>query len=216
MYEEAVLRQRTLIMSALTAAVLAVACGSGSPSAPSPSPTSPSIPPLGIGCGVVVDGYQCHAMYLDSPTSTPRDVTGFATWSTSDTSVATVNSVGFVTVLRDASAAIRASYRGADAFLIMDLQAGGQRRYYRALSGFVTDMQDSSRISGVTVQITDGPNANRSTTTGADGAYQLYDLEVGTFTVRFSKSGYASLIRTFTITGDKFNDLSVSLTRAAS
>jgi len=212
MYEKAALRQRTLIVSALTAAVLAVACGSGSPSATSPS----SIPPLGIGCGVVVDGYQCHAMYRDSQTSTPRDVTGFATWSTSDTSVATVNSVGFVTVLRDATAAIRASYRGAEAFLTMNLQAGGQRRYYRALSGFVTDAQDSSKISGVTVQITDGPNANRSTTTGADGAYQLYDLEVGTFTIRFSKSGYASLTRTFTITGDKFNDLSVSLTRAAS
>jgi hypothetical protein len=155
-------------------------------------------------------------MYLDSPTSTPRDVTGFATWSTSDTSVATVNSVGFVTVLRDATAAIRASYRGAETFLTMDLQAGGQRRYYRALSGFVTDMQDSSKISGVTVQISDGANATRSTMTGADGAYQLYDLEVGTFTVRFSKSGYATLARTFTITGDKFNDLSVSLTRTAS
>lgn len=212
MFEEAALRHRTLIVSAHTAAVLAVACGGGSPSAPSATAQVQ----LGIGCGAVIDGYQCHAMYLDAPMSTPRDVTGFATWSTSDTSVATVNSVGFVTVFRDASAAIRASYRGGEAFLIMDLQAGGQRRYYRALSGIVTDIQGGSKISDVTVQITDGANANRSTITGADGTYYFYDLEVGTFTVRFSKPGYATLTRTFTVTGDKFNDLSVGLTRAAS
>jgi Carboxypeptidase regulatory-like domain len=206
-----VVRPRTLIACALIASVLAVGCGGASPSG-----TAPSAPPLGINCGAAADGYQCRAMYIDAPMGTPRDVTGLATWTTSDANAATINSVGFVTVLRDATVSIRASYRGAEGFLIMDLQAGGQRRYYRALSGFVTDTQDSSKISGVTVQITDGPNVNRSTTTGADGAYQLYDLELGTFTVRFTKSGYASLTRTFTITGDKFNDLSVSLTRAAS
>ena len=203
-------RQRTLIACALITSVLAVGCGG------SPSGTAPSPPPVGISCGAAADGYQCRAMYIDAPMGTPRDVTGLATWSTSDPSAATINSVGFVTVLRDATVSIRASYRGAEGFLIMDLQAGGQRRYYRALSGFVTDAQDGSKIIGVTVQITDGPNANRLTTTGADGAYQLYDLELGTFTVRFTKSGYVSVTRTFTITGDKFNDLSVSLTKAAS
>jgi hypothetical protein len=207
------LQRQSIFARALIVALLAANCG-GAATAPS-SATAPSFPQLGLGCGQVLDGYQCHASYADSPTSGQRDVTGLATWSTSDSSVATVNSVGFVTVLRDASVAIRVSYRSAEQFITMDVQTGGQRRYYRALSGFVTDGQDGPKISGVSVQILDGPNANRTAVTGADGAYQLYDLEVGTFSVRFTKPGYASVTRTFTITGDKFNDLSVSLTRAS-
>ena len=207
------LHQQSTCACALIAALLAAGC-SGVATAPS-SPTAPSFPQLGLGCGQVLDGYQCHASYADSPTSGQRDVTGLATWSTSDPSVATVTSVGFVTVLRDASVAIRVSYKGAEQFITMDVQTGGQRRYYRALSGFVRDGLDGPKLSGVSVQILDGPNANRTTITGADGAYQLYDLELGTFSVRFTKQGYSSVTLTFTITGDKFNDLSVSLTRAS-
>ena len=206
------LQQQSRFACALIAALLAASCG-GAATAPS-SATAPSFPQLGLGCGQVLDGYQCQARYAESPTSGQRDVTGLATWSTSDPTVATVNSVGFVTVLRDASVAIRVSYRGAEQFITMDIQTGGQRRYYRALSGFVRDGQDGPKLSGVSVQILDGPNANRTTITGADGAYQLYDVELGTFSVRFTKQGYSSVTVTFTITGDKFNDLSVSLTRA--
>jgi Carboxypeptidase regulatory-like domain len=109
--------------------------------------------------------------------------------------------------------AARASYRGVDGFITMQVEAGGLRRYYRAVSGFVTDSQDGTKIAGVTVRILDGPNANRSTTTGTDGAYQLYDLELGTFTIQFSNSGYVTLNTPFTLTGDKFNDASVKLVR---
>jgi carboxypeptidase family protein len=207
-----VLHQKSWLRCALTAGLFAAGCGGATPPETAPS----SVGLLALGCSEVVDGYQCRASYADSSTSSQRDVTGLATWSSSDLSVATVNSVGFVTVLRDAMVAIRASYKGAEQFLMMDVQMGGLRRYYRALSGFVTDAQDGSKISGVSVQIVDGPNANRTTITGADGAYQLYDLELGTFSVRFTKPGYSSLTRTFTLSGDKFNDLSVSLTRASS
>ena len=165
---------------------------------------------MSIGCALVLDGYQCHAEYATA-TAAARDVTGLAEWSTSDTRIATANSVGFVTVLQSGSVAIRAKYRDVDAAAIMDVQAGGARRYYRAISGFVTDAGDHAKIAGVVVSILDGPNAGRTTTTGADGAYQLYDLEIGPFTVRFSRAGYATLDQPFTLIGDRFNDVSVVL-----
>lgn len=188
----------------MLAAALGTACNR-SPAAPSSEFTS-------AGCSEVLDGYQCHAEY--GTAAQTRDVTGLATWSTSDTNIATVNSVGFVTVLRAGSVAIRAKYRDADAFLTMQVEPGGLRRYYRALSGFVTDSQDRSKVAGVFVTIVDGANANRRTTTGVDGAYQFYDLEPGTFTVRFSRNGYATLDQPFVLTGDKFNDLSVTLAKS--
>jgi hypothetical protein len=141
-------------------------------------------------------------------------VTGFATWSTSDASIATVDSVGFVTFVRAGRVAIRAAYQDTSNFIIWDGQPGGTRRYYRALSGRVRDAADNSIITAAEVRIIDGPNRGRFTSTGTDGAYQLYDLELGTFTVRFLKGGYVTRDLTYTITGDKFNGLDASLTRS--
>jgi hypothetical protein len=41
----------------------------------------------------------------------------------------------------------------------------------------------------------------------------MYDLQVGTFTIQFSKPGYVTLNAPFTLTGNKFNDASVRLAR---
>lgn len=167
---------------------------------------------LGIGCGEQLDGYQC-SLY-DETNGVRRDVTGFATWSTSDTNIATVNSVGFVTVLRDGQVAIRASYKSESTFLTMTVEAGGLRKYYRALSGWVVDAETETKIAGVTVTFLAGANAGRVGQTGTDGAYQIYDLQPGTFTVRFSKAGYRSADYAFTLPGDRFVSLDARLTRS--
>ena len=100
--------------------------------------------------------------------------------------------------------------------MTMRVEPGGLRAYYRVVSGFVTDSQDRTRLSGVIVRILDGSNAGRTSTTGADGTYQLYDLQPGTFTMRFSKSGYLTADRIFVLTGDKLSGLDVSLERSSS
>jgi hypothetical protein len=98
----------------------------------------------------------------------------------------------------------------------MQVEAGGFRRYYRAVSGWVTDSQDGSKIPNVDVRILDGPNAGRTANTGTSGAYQFYDLELGTFTIRFSRSGYVTMDRSFTLIGDKLNDFSVTMVKTSS
>ena len=177
-------------------------------------PTAPTTVPgvfLGIGCGLAVDGYQC---YLHAETNgVSRDVTGLATWSTSDTNIATVNSVGFVTVLQDGQVATRASYKGESTFLTMTVEAGGLRKYYRALSGWVVDAETETKLSGVSVTFVAGANAGRIAQT-TDGAYQIYDLQPGTFAVRFSKAGYRSADYAFTLPGDRIVSLDARLTRS--
>jgi hypothetical protein len=168
---------------------------------------------LSMSCGEVVNGYQCSASVADSPTGPQRDVTGLATWSTSDTTIATVNSVGFVTALKSGDVAVRVNYRGTEGFLAFDVRPGGANYYFRALSGWITDAQDKSKLIGTTVRILDGPNANR-TATSTDGAYQIYDLEPGTFTIRFSKPGYVTVDRVAVLPGNRFTSLDVEMVRS--
>ena len=181
-----------------------------------PSSVTPQEPQsgLGLGCVLELDGYQCTARVVGGNNNS-RDVTGLATWSTSDTAMATVNSVGFVTVLKSGDVAVRAEYAGMAGFITMTVAPGGLRKDYRTLSGWVLDAQTDAKLGGVRVDIVSGPNAGRTTVTGQEGAYQLYDLETGTFTVRFTKSGYLSTERSYNLPGDRFNSLDARLSRAA-
>jgi hypothetical protein len=170
---------------------------------------------LSVGCALAEKGYQCSAGVLMENAS-PRDVTGLSTWSTSDTSIATVNSVGFVTVLRIGDVAVRARYQDLDGFQSMRVEPGGLSYYHTALSGWVTDAQSGAKLDSVTVSILDGPNSGRTTSTHRDGAYQLYELQPGTFRVRFSRSGYVTSDRPFTLPGDRLVSLDAALTRSSS
>jgi hypothetical protein len=195
-------------------AAFSVACGGSSPTAPTSGADTLLRTTLSMGWAEVVDGYQVQASAYVAE-GVYRDVTGFATWSTSDSSIATVNSVGFVTAHRAGTVAIRASYENASAFVTIDVVPGGLRRYYRALSGWVRDAADENKLAGVNVRIVAGANAGRNTVTGSDGAYQLYDLEPGTFRVQFSKPGYVTTERTFVLTGESFNGLDAFLNRSS-
>ncbi len=64
----------------------------------------------------------------------------------------------------------------------------------------MTDSITSRAISGGRVTINDGPNAGRSATTDASGAYSLTALTLGGFTARGSATGYAQLDRSVTLT----------------
>ena len=194
--------------TALLVLTASVGCTSN-PVAPTPPDAPPPGATIGLGCALELDGYRCEATLWGSDGR--KDITGLASWSTSDPSIATVNSVGFVTVFRRGEVAIRARYGSVDGFIVMDVEIGGSRRYYRALSGWIVDAQTEVKIPGTTVEIVAGANAGRATTSGSDGSYQLYDLEPGAFTVRFSKAGYRPAERFFVLTGETFNSLDARL-----
>ena len=111
----------------ISVAAATVACGNkGSnsspnpvaPSNPTPTPAAPSaLPRLLVNCWEDYGpGYQCRSEYWTSHTEPFRDVTGFSTWSTSDTTIATVDTTGLVTVVRAGNVAIRATYRDLEGF----------------------------------------------------------------------------------------------------
>ena len=73
------------------------------------------------------------------------------------------------------------------------------------LRGTVRD--DNGALSGVSVRILDGPNANGATTTDGSGGYSFAGLSQAGFSVRFSLSGYNDTLRGVQLTQDTTLDV---------
>lgn len=66
-----------------------------------------------------------------------------------------------------------------------------------SITGIVTDASNGSNpLQGVSVQLT---NLGLSTNTGSDGKYSFKDLEPGSYSILFSKSGYINNTRSTTV-----------------
>jgi len=217
------IRYLSLVVSAFAMMVALVACGGEKEVAGPSAQPSGSDQQLVVSCGTEWDGVQCRAIVATSSANlTPQDVTGFANWSSSDPSIAIVDSVGWVTIRGSGSIAIRAMFRGLMAFATMTVAPREVPIQIRTFWGYVTDAQSRAPLSGVTVQILDGPNAGRTAVTGSDGGYRLDDMglshtrTVFSFRVLFNKPGYVAVERVFTMTTTQFNELSLPLMKVSS
>jgi hypothetical protein len=72
-----------------------------------------------------------------------------------------------------------------------------------SLSGTVTNLATSTRVSGATASIADGPNAGKSTTTDASGNYSFTGLQQSAFTVNVSATNYVSQSWRVTLTSNQ-------------
>jgi hypothetical protein len=75
------------------------------------------------------------------------------------------------------------------------------------LSGLVSDDAGSKAIAGVAIQILDGANAGKGTSTDGTGNYSLAGLAGGSFTVRASVNAYDATERAVTVAGNTRLDL---------
>jgi len=83
------------------------------------------------------------------------------------------------------------------------------------LSGTVSDDGSARAIAGGTVQILNGSDAGKSTTTDGGGAYSLSGLTGGSFTVRASAAGYTAREESVTLARDATLDLRLRPTPSA-
>ena len=164
-------------------ALLMVDCGESTPTSPSDT-DPPALNTVEVRCPEFGESSRCNAYGIEG-----QDVTGLATWSTSDPAIATVTSTGLVTAVRAGEVAIRASYRGGTAFRVVWAVPGqGLHGTSRTLAGMVLSM--NGPLPGVVMLILNGPNAGRTMTTSSDGRFMMTDLQDGPFTIRLSKPGY--------------------------
>lgn len=72
-----------------------------------------------------------------------------------------------------------------------------------ALSGQVVSAPTAVAIAGATVEVTNGTNAGRITTTDPNGRYEMTGLALGTFVVTARAPGFRDNSQNVTLTADK-------------
>jgi hypothetical protein len=203
-------------MCLVALAVATAACTSdqqGSPTAPSdttaPTPVAPAPAPTPTITSVAVNGakpsgsFQLSAMAMRSD-STSSDVTFAAIWISSNPQIATVSSVGFVSVLADGTVDFSATYAGVTGSLHTTVSVP---KIY-SISGTVTDAASGHVIAGAHVQVLGGPSA----VTDANGKYTISSVASGRALIEFSATGYDVEEKDITVDGNE--TLSVTLTKS--
>ena len=175
----------------LTAGLLTTGCAETGP--------SDVLGAVQLMCPEFGESSRCNAFAMMSGRD-GQDVSGLATWSTSDPAIATINTTGLVTALRSGEVAIRVSYQDAAAFQVVWVVPGqGIYGTSRTLAGRVLSMVGP--LPGVLMEILNGPNAGRSMTTSSDGRFYMDNLQDGPFTIRLSKAGYRTAEYQWSIPG---------------
>lgn len=151
---------------------------------------------------VTVTGAPSAALVSFQLTATARlsdgstlDVTRSATWESSNTAVATVSSAGFVSVVANGDADVRATYQGATASTHVKVTL--PKMY--TIAGVVSEAAPNARpVSGARVQIIGSGFA----TTNDQGAYTLTAVPEGRALVETSKTGYQVSEKEVILSGD--------------
>ena len=213
---------RTVLLVALTAA----ACDKSSPTAPTPSaPPATKVISLGgsLAFGPVEVGKTAESTLTIGNGGTAAlsisSITVPDGYALSWTSGAIAPGASQQVVVRFAPKAAR-SYDGT-LTVNGDHTAGtntaamsgsGVAPALATLSGTVTDSA-AGALSGATVEIRDGPDARKWTTTGADGRFSLTGLQPGSVTVRASKNGYPDVEQRATLAAGGLTSVAFSLSK---
>src|SRR5262245_29954321 len=177
----------------LTVALVTFACSGGGPSTIT-APTDPSPSPSGsVAAITVTTSAQNPGMFQLAATArmtdnSTRDVTALARWESSDPSLATV-SAGRVTVLASGEVDVRATYQNVSGSLRLVVMPGTQTRV--SLSGIVREVPPTEHtLSGVRVEIVDGPDAGRFVMSDQSGNYRFTGLVSGRISIAARMDGY--------------------------
>jgi hypothetical protein len=185
----------------IVTAVAVTSCDRGPEGNPPSGPSDVTVPARGavmVRCPEFGESSRCQAFaeFADGG----GDVTGLAEWSTGNPAIASVSSTGLVTAHAAGEVAIRASYRGVSGFAaVWVLPDGGVHGTSRTLQGNVYSL--NGPLADVLMEILNGPNAGRKTTTGVTGYFYIDGLQDGQFTIRLSKPGYTTAEYIWSIPG---------------
>jgi Carboxypeptidase regulatory-like domain len=81
------------------------------------------------------------------------------------------------------------------------------------LSGTITDASTGAPLSGATLTIGDGPNANRTVTSEPNGSYRLQNLAVSGFSFVVRREGYDDYVQGIGLTADTVLNIQLARTR---
>jgi hypothetical protein len=158
-------------------------------------------PPLGTS-----SQFTAIAVHADGSSQT---VTSQASWSSSNTSVATVTNSGMVTAVSGGSVEISATFANTKGSL--GFTAAAPATF--TLRGTVTDASSRVGVAASTVTASEAAGASRSAVTDSAGRYAIVGLSGGSVTVPAVAPDYVTSTRSTMMFGDTVVD--IALSRAA-
>jgi carboxypeptidase family protein/Big-like domain-containing protein len=197
-------RTRHVYLGAACAALVATfaACSSsdkssGSPTSPSPTP-SPS-PTLSVRSVTVTAAPRTASTFqmaarAEMSDGSARDVTADAQWATSNADLATISPAGVLTVVHSGQVDVRATYQNVTGTLAMTVAAmPPPGSTLVILSGTTSETPPAAKpLANVTVRVTSGPGAGRSTVTDPQGRFGFTEFPAGELTLEAVKDGYVT------------------------
>jgi hypothetical protein len=186
----------------------AAACGSTSSSPGTPlaaTPVSGTVKSIKVtGPALVVgDTAQFSAMATMAEGSF-QDVTAQSVWTSSNTTIATVDAAGKVTAVKDGGVSIRATFRGATDSEYHNVTP---LLFFKA-AGIVSEVPPGfNGVGGARVEITVGTNAGTFQMTDGSGSFDFGPMKGGNYTFRISRDGYVADTKTIALTRDMKMDL---------
>jgi hypothetical protein len=186
------------LSAAILSAVVLAACSdhasNGNPAAPT-TPTPTPTPTATVRAVVVTSAattptnFQLNAR-ADMSDGGSRDVTMLAKWESLNPTIATVSAAGVLTVVGSGQVDVRATYENVAGSISL-LVSGPPRPTTFTISGVAIETPPSGKVvSGVVVQVTEGPDAGLTATTDQGGLYRFAALRTAPLTLEARKSGY--------------------------
>jgi len=119
---------------------------------------------------------------------TTQSVTTQATWSSSNTAIATVSSSGIVTSVGAGDADVTATYQGVAGRLHLDIARPEAPAHM--ITGTVTDETSGGVLPNINVKATDSVQHSQSTVTDSSGSYSVSGMAAGPVTIVASAISY--------------------------
>jgi hypothetical protein len=205
---------RTLLPCLLVlgvAGAIATGCSEKAPVAPTPPPVPPTVTSVSVAGPGSAQAGQTAAMVAVANMSdgTTQTVTTTAMWLSSNPAAAPVSATGVVTFQAVGESDIRATFSGQTGMLHVTVTARPASSF--TLFGIVTETNSNRPVLGARVEVINGPNVGRNTTTDGNGYYSMPLVE-GTFALRFSRNDYELREVTGTLSVDTRLDITMKST----
>lgn len=136
--------------------------------------------------------------------STTQTVTPQATWTSSNTNVATVNSAGLVTGVNAGSADISATYQSVSGLSHLNII-----RLTFTVSGTVRDGTTNGVLPNINVSSVDSAGVTKTTRTNGSGGYSIGGVAAGVVAMTFSATGYQTTTQSTTVAAFALVNLSL-------
>jgi Bacterial Ig-like domain (group 2)/Carboxypeptidase regulatory-like domain len=186
------------------AALAAAACSHESAPAPAPSPTVSSV--VVSGAAPSVGASVQFSAFATLSDGSARPVTAQSAWSSSNTSVATVNDAGAVKGVAAGEVDVTATYQNVAGRAHVTIAPPAPAPVF-AIGGTVTDGTSGGILPDIDVQAVDSTGHTLSTKTSGAGTYAIGGLTAGAVAITASAVSYQTTVVAVSLASDNRVDI---------